>query len=78
MIIRTTIFNVVLILLFSTMCTSDPCRFEHTEKGVIDITTLGRTDGKAAYADRMPSTESKYSMLLLLFFLFTYVLDDIF
>jgi len=65
MMIRTTIFIAVLTLLFSTICMSDPCRFEHPEKGVIDITILGRTDGTAAYADRVPSVESNYSMLIL-------------
>jgi hypothetical protein len=63
--IRTTIFIAVLILLFSTICMSDPCRFEHPGKGVIDITSLGRTDGTAAYADRIPSGQSTYSMLIL-------------
>jgi len=65
MIIRTTIFIAVLTLLFSTICMSDPCRFEYPGKGVIDITTLGRTDGTAAYADRIPSGQPSYSMLIL-------------
>ena len=67
MMIRTTIFIVLLTLLYSTICMSDPCRFVHPEKGVIDITTLGRTDGNAAYADRVPSVSSGYSMLNPLF-----------
>ena len=68
MMIWTTIFIVVCTLLFSTVHTSDPCRFEYPGKGVIDITSLGRTDGKAAYADRVPSTGTNYSMLGLLLF----------
>ncbi len=65
MMIRTTIFIAVLTLLFSTICMSDPCRFEYPGKGVIDITTLGRTDGTAAYADRIPPRQPSYSMLIL-------------
>jgi hypothetical protein len=44
-----------------------PCRFEDPEKGVIDLTTLGRTDGNPAYTDRTPQQSSNYSMLFLLF-----------
>ena len=64
MMIRIIIFIVGSTLLLSTLCVSDPCRFEHPGKGVIDITTLGRTDGKAAYADKVPSAETNYSMLI--------------
>ena len=60
-----TIFVIVLTVLYSTICVADPCRFEHPEKGVIDITTLGRTDGNAAYADRIPSTTPYFSILTL-------------
>ena len=59
------IFIALSTLLFSTLCTSDPCRYEHAGKGVIDITTLGRTDGKAAYADKVPSSETNYSKWIL-------------
>ena len=45
----------------------DSCRFQHPSKGLIDLTTLGRTDGTAAYADRLPSIPTGYSMLILLF-----------
>lgn len=65
MMIQTMIFVVISILLFSILCASDPCRFEHAEKGVIDITSLGRTTGRAAYEDKMPSSESNYSVLTL-------------
>jgi hypothetical protein len=77
MMIRITIFIVVLILLLSTICMSDPCRFEHPEKGVIDITMLGRTDGTAKYADKVPATGSDYSMLIL-FLVYIGTIDDIF
>ena len=62
-----TIFVIVLTVLYSTICVADPCRFEDPEKGVIDITTLGRTDGNAAYADRVPSVTTGYSMFTVLF-----------
>ena len=65
--IQTRIFVVILILLYSTICKCDPCRFEYPGKGVIDITTLGRTDGTAAYADRVSPRQPDYSMLVLLF-----------
>ncbi|UJR12774.1 hypothetical protein I4U23_016948 [Adineta vaga] len=39
---------------------SDPCRFEYPGKGILDITTLGRTDGTAAYADRIPPRQPDY------------------
>lgn len=63
MIIQTTTFTVVFILLFSVVFAVDPCRFEDPERGVIDLTTLGRTDGKAAYADRDSYAPSGYRML---------------
>ncbi len=51
----------------TTPPTVDSCRFQHPSKGVIDLTTLGRTDGTAAYADRVASTSPGYSMLILFF-----------
>ena len=64
--IRTRVFTVIFItLLFSAAFAVDPCRFEYPGRGVIDLTTLGRTDGKPAYADRLPTTASSYSMLIL-------------
>ncbi|CAF3633940.1 unnamed protein product [Rotaria sp. Silwood1] len=46
--------------LSSLIIANDPCRFESSTKGVIDLTSLGRTDGKAAYPDKLPSTGSGY------------------
>ncbi|CAF3417866.1 unnamed protein product [Rotaria socialis] len=37
----------------------DPCRYQ-TEKGVIDISSLARTDDKAKYPDKAPATGSGY------------------
>lgn len=65
MIIQTTTFIVVFILLFSVAFAVDPCRFEYPGNGVIDLTTLGRTDGKAAYADRDTTVPTGYRTLLL-------------
>jgi hypothetical protein len=39
----------------------DPCRFNYPSKGVIDLTSLARTDGLAAYQDIIPLVESGYS-----------------
>jgi hypothetical protein len=59
------------VLTTTTPSIFDSCRFEFPEKGVIDITTLGRTDGQAAFADRVPSGGTNYSMLnLFLIFIF--------
>ncbi|CAF3590683.1 unnamed protein product [Rotaria sp. Silwood1] len=46
--------------LSSLIIADDPCRFESSTKGVIDLTSLGRTDGKAAYPDKLPTTGSGY------------------
>lgn len=55
-------FTVVFILSLSVALGADPCRFEDPESGVIDLTTLGRIDGTAAYKDREPTLESIYCM----------------
>jgi len=39
------------LLTVSVVFAVDPCRFEDSELGVIDLTTLGRTDDTATYAD---------------------------
>jgi hypothetical protein len=41
---------VALVLSFSIAVESDPCRFEYPGKGVIDITTIGHSDGTTAYS----------------------------
>ncbi|CAF3734598.1 unnamed protein product [Adineta steineri] len=57
-----TIITISSALLTSSVIADDPCRFE-TTKGIIDLTSVGRTDGKPAYADKTPpaSTDYKYS-----------------
>ncbi len=47
--------------------TNNSCRFEYPGTGVIDLTTLGRGDGIAAYPDKIPQTGVNYSMLSLFF-----------
>ncbi|CAF0927207.1 unnamed protein product [Rotaria sp. Silwood1] len=47
-------------VLSSLVIADDPCRFEYPAKGVIDLTSLGRTDGKPAYPDKLPLTGSGY------------------
>ena len=58
----------ILLIAFSTLSSSiiadDPCRFQDSSKGVIDLTSLGRTDGKAAYSNVVPSTGSNYSAFI--------------
>jgi len=50
------------ILSFSVVFAADPCRFEHAEKGVIDLTTLGHTDGTAKYADKDPGDADNFGI----------------
>ncbi|CAF1391224.1 unnamed protein product [Adineta steineri] len=52
-------FISLLIALSTLIVADDPCRFEHS-KGIIDLTSLGRTDGKPAYPDQTPSVGSNY------------------
>ena len=42
----------------------DPCRYQ-TEKGIIDLTSLASSDGKAAYPDKKPPTAGNWSKLML-------------
>lgn len=52
---------VAFILPLSIVVADDPCRFEYPGKGVIDITTLGHTDGTPAFANRKPANASATS-----------------
>jgi hypothetical protein len=63
-----TIFTVIFAISCSVIIADDPCRFEVPGKGVIDLSTLGLIDGRAAYPDKLPSG-STYSMLILFFVL---------
>ncbi len=63
-----TIFTISLAVLLSSISADDPCIFNDV-KGTIDLTSLGRTDGKAAYADRVPPTATNYSKLIILIFI---------
>ena len=51
--------------LFICLCievfADDPCRFEGP-KGIIDLTSLGRIDGKPAFFDLIPTTGSNYGI----------------
>jgi hypothetical protein len=62
MMVQTTTVTLVFILSLSTILADNPCRFESPEKGVIDLTTVGRTDGQAAYPYRFPLAESDYGI----------------
>ncbi len=62
-----TIFTVILAVLSSLIIADDPCRYEYPGKGIIDLTTLGRGDGIAAFPDKISPSGSNYSMLSLSF-----------
>ena len=64
MMMMMTLFTIPVLLstiLSSIILADDPCRFQ-SDRGVIDLTSLGRTDGIATYKDRVPPTGSNYSM----------------
>ncbi len=67
MISWSTTFVIVFGVLSSSIIADDPCRFVAPSKGVIDLTSLARNDGKAAYPDVVPSTGSNYSALVFVF-----------
>ncbi|CAF0991598.1 unnamed protein product [Adineta steineri] len=52
-------FTSLLAVLTTLIVADDPCRFEHS-KGIIDLTSLARTDGKAAYPDKTESAGANY------------------
>ena len=71
MTIRITIFTAIFAVLCSSILADDPCRYV-TDKGVIDLTSVGRTDGQPAYMNQPPPTSSGYRKLIvfcLVFFL---------
>ena len=47
----------------TSQATTDACHFVHPEKGVINLSFIGRTDEKAAYSDEITRTTSNFSML---------------
>jgi len=46
----------------TSQATTDACHFVHPEKGVINLSFIGRTDEKAAYSDEITRTTSNFSM----------------
>ncbi|CAF1660449.1 unnamed protein product, partial [Adineta ricciae] len=52
-------FISLFVVLSALITAEDPCRFEHT-KGTIDLSSLGRIDGKPAYPDEYPPVGSNY------------------
>jgi hypothetical protein len=61
-----TVFIISFALSSSLIIADDPCRFISRSKGTINLTSLGRSDGKAAYADTIPATGLGYSTLILI------------
>jgi hypothetical protein len=60
------IFIISVALSSSLTIADDPCRFVSRSKGIIDLTSLGRSDDKAAYPDAIPATGLGYSTLILI------------
>lgn len=56
-----TVFLVIFTAQSAVILADDPCRF-HTFKGLIDLTSIGRNDGKAAFEDKLPPDPSQYRM----------------
>jgi hypothetical protein len=65
MISWSTTFIIVFVVLSSSIIADDPCRFVDPSKGVIDLTSLARHDGKAAYPDVIPKEGGYYRTLIL-------------
>ena len=61
-------FIVVFLLSLSIAFAADPCRFEYPGKGVIDLTTLGHTDGTPAFSYPMGMLTVGYSMSMIFYF----------
>lgn len=64
MVVQAIILTIIFTISFSAISADDPCRFVHPT-GVIDLTSLGRTDGKPAYPDQVPTATPYYSMFVL-------------
>ena len=64
--VRLTTHLVIFALLSPLLVAGDACRFEDSAKGVIDLTSLGHTDGTAAFSEKDPPSPppSDYSMQL--------------
>jgi hypothetical protein len=56
--------TIIFTVLSSLIVADDPCRFEVSGKGVIDISSLASKDKNAAFADRKPPVTSIYGMYL--------------
>jgi len=62
---RLTIITPSFAVLLSLIIADDPCVFNDV-KGTIDLTSLARSDGTAAYPDKQPPTPTGYSKLIIL------------
>ena len=59
-----TMFAILVAVSSSFLIADDPCRFEHPSKGIIDLSSLARNDGIAAYTYKTPSMTSNYSTMI--------------
>ncbi len=56
---------IIAFIILPSLILGDPCRYQ-SDKGIIDLTSVGRMDGIAAYIDRIPPTDHPYSMSILI------------
>jgi hypothetical protein len=48
---------------FHGVLTDDACRFEDPTLGVIDLSTVGKSDGSAAYSHKKPSAGAGFGQI---------------
>jgi hypothetical protein len=61
------VFTICMLNIVIDVHADDPCRLEHA-KGVIDLTSLGRSDGSPAFPDVFPSVGSNFRSLFCFLF----------
>lgn len=71
-----TIFIITFTIQSSLIICDNPCRYE-SEKGIINLSSVGRTNEIATYIDIIPPTEHKYSMLILILIKIVYFINYI-
>jgi hypothetical protein len=64
-----TIFIITFGVLFSAIAADDPCRFEYYPTGVIDLTSVGNTNGTASFADNTADFKNHPWSMFICYFL---------
>lgn len=57
------VFTIIFTALLPLINADDPCRFEDPSRGVVDLTSIARTDGQPSYTDIMLTMGTIYRML---------------